>query len=109
MSTNYRNKLGNHITFEEWKAELKNGDNGSHETPIEKGEYEVIVSKIFCGTSGSLFKVIVDCSEDLENFFGYHQGHQGEVKAEADYQRVITAIENDDPLMEDGILIMLED
>ncbi len=110
MSTNYRNHLGNHITFDEWKDEQKNSDNCAKESdPIIKGEYEVTVLKRFCGTSGSLFKVSVDCSEDLENFYGYHQGFQGETKAEEDYQRVITAIENDTPLMSDGIIVLLED
>lgn len=104
MSTNYRNCLGNHLDFDEWKTHLGDKlENCSKSKVITKNGYEILIAKNYIGTSGSLFKVIVDCSEDLEDFFGYHEGFQGEISAQADYDRVIAAINSDTPIVEDGI------
>ena len=105
MATNYRNKLGNYITFEEWQEELNCPDNCSKTETIEKGDYEIVVSKLFIGTTGSLFKVKVNCSEDLEDFFGYSNSFQGEIKAEEDYNRVIGLINDDQPIIQEGVII----
>jgi len=106
MATNYRNKLGNHIMFGEWKTLLSDSaNNGSKETLITKGEYELVINKRYAGTTGSLFKVSVDCSEDCADFHGYNISFQGDIKAEVDYNRVIDAINNDLPLMQDGKVI----
>lgn len=110
MATNYRNKLGNFISFGAWKIEVSDiNNNGSKEKVITKGEYELTITKKFIGTSGALFKVIVDCSADCEDYHGYSISFQGDIKAEIDYDRVITSIENDIPIMNDGIIILLED
>ena len=114
MTTNYRDHLGNYITTEEWKIEADCPENCSKKTEITKDENEFIVSKRFCGTNNALFKIYVDCSEELTGYFGFKCDCQNEADSETEYQRIIEAIENDVPLIieeteNDEVVVLLED
>lgn len=101
MGLNYRAPNGDAIDFDAWRVHLLDHDNNNFKsTNITYLGYEIRVSKNYIGNAQKVYSVMVECSEDVTKYANYSIPHQGNSSAENDYQRIITAINNDSDIFE---------
>lgn len=87
---NYRNKQNEPISFSDWFTLKLN--EVVHSVVVDVGGNSVTVNKKYFGTIGSVFKVWVECTSDLDKYHGYKKHFDGEVDAENDFARIVSAL-----------------
>lgn len=94
----YRNKNNEPINLATWQA-LRSTEQETF-VQLNYGTYTITVFKKYFGTEGSVFKVWVECSSDLTQYYNYKKHYNGETESSLDYDRIVEAIQNDEEIFD---------
>lgn len=92
MALNYRAPNGTAINLADWRLELAKPENAPQITTIDYLGYPLVITKTYVGNAGALYKVGVDVSEDVRKYHQYGESYQGGLSAQADYDRIVEAV-----------------
>lgn len=97
----FRSKNNEPISCDEWNIEKQNSPLVS--TAIQYNDLTVTICKQYYGNIGAVFKVWIE-AEPSTKFYNYIARFDGDSFADADYQRLITAVTNNDSVFPQTVM-----
>lgn len=93
MTHLYRDEDNNEIDFDAWREKIL--ENEDIFVDVAYNEKNIRVVKKYCGQRNCVYKVFTVCSEDVTKYYNYMARFNGSTSATNDFNRIISAIEND--------------